>query len=147
MLSFEANSGQNPRMGFELRKKEKYKQIEKFIERVKEVQGEAKATLAKAQEDMKKYADKHRSEAVEYKVGDLVLLSTKDLKWQMVGWRSEKLTERFVGPYKVKAIISSNVVELELPTTVKIHLVINVSRIRRYTSQVDGDGSDKSNNK
>ena len=146
-MSFEANSGQNPRMGFELRKKEKYEQIEKFIERVKEVQGEAKAALAKAQEDMKKYADKHRSEAVEYKVGDLVLLSTKDLKWQMVGWRSEKLTERFVGPYKVKAIISSNVVELELPTTVKIHLVINVSRIRRYTSQVDGDGSDKSNNK
>ena len=47
---------------------------------MKEVQGEAKAALAKAQEDMKRYADKHRLEAVEYKVGDLVLLSTKDLK-------------------------------------------------------------------
>jgi len=46
--------------------------------------------------------------------------------------------ERFVGPYKVKAIISSNVVELELPSTVKIHPVVNVSRIRRYTSQVKG---------
>jgi len=79
--SFEANSGQNPRMGFELRKKGKYKQAEKFIERMKEVQGEAKAALAKAQENMKKYANRHRSEAVEYKVRDLVLLSTKDLKW------------------------------------------------------------------
>jgi len=56
----------------------------------------------------------------------------------MVGRRSEKLTERFVGPYKVKAIISSNAVELDLPTTVKIHPVVNVSRIRKYTSQVEG---------
>jgi len=64
---------------------------------------------------------------VEYKVGDLVLLSTKDLKWQMVGRSSEKLVKRFVGPYKIKAIISSNVVELELPITIKIHLVVNVS--------------------
>ena len=60
---------------------------------MKEVQGEAKAALAKAQEDMKKYTDRHRSEAVDYKVGDLVLLSTKDLKWQMISRRSEKLTE------------------------------------------------------
>jgi len=52
-------------------------------------------------------------------VGDLVLLSTKDLKWQMIGQCSEKLTKRFVGPYKVKTIISSNAVELELPTMVK----------------------------
>ena len=87
---------------------------------------------------MRKYADRKWSDAVEYKVGDLVLLSTKDLKWQMVGRRSKKLTERFVGPYKVKAIISSNVVELDLPTTVKIHPVVNVSRICKYTSQVKG---------
>jgi len=75
---------------------------------------------------------------VEYKVGDLVLLSTKDLKWQMVRRSLEKLVERFVGPYKIKAVISSNVVELELPTTVKIHLVVNVSQIKRYVNQVNG---------
>jgi len=56
----------------------------------------------------------------------------------MVGQSSEKLVERFVGPYKIKAIISSNVVELELPATVKIHPVVNVSRIKRYVDQVDG---------
>ena len=47
------------------------------------------------------------------------------------------MTKRFVGPYKVKAIISSNAVELEIPPTVKIHPVVNVSRIHRYTSQVE----------
>jgi len=87
---------------------------------------------------MKRYADKHKGEVEEYKVGDLVLLSTKDLKYQMVGRRMEKLTERFVGPYKVKSIVLTNTIELELSSTVKIHPVVNVSRVQRYTSQVEG---------
>jgi len=53
----------------------------------------------------------------------------KDLKWQMKRRRSEKLTERFVGPYKVKGIVSSNVVELDLPTSIRIHPIVNVSRV------------------
>jgi len=46
--------------------------------------------------------------------------------------------ERFVGPYKVKKIVSMNAVEIELLSTVKIHPVVNVSRIRRYVGQVEG---------
>jgi len=65
------------------------------------------------------------------------MLNTKDLKYQIVRRRTEKLTERFVGPYKVKKIISSNIVELELPDTVKIHPVVNVSRIYKYIGQVE----------
>jgi len=87
---------------------------------------------------MKRYVDRHRGEVEEYRVGDLVLLSTKDLKYQMVGRRTEKLIERFVRPYKVKAIVLTNAIELELPSTVKIHLVVNVSRVRKYTKQVEG---------
>jgi len=56
----------------------------------------------------------------------------------MVGRRTEKLTKRFVGPYKVKKVISTNAVKLELPSTIKIHLVVNVSRIQRYIGQVEG---------
>jgi len=87
---------------------------------------------------MKKYTDKKRAEVNKYKVEDLVMLSTKDLKYQMVGRRIEKLTERFVDPYKIKKIVLSNAVELELPSTIKIHLVVNVSRIQRYVGQVEG---------
>jgi len=105
MSPFKANYGQDPRMGFEGRKKGKYTGTEKFVEKMKEIQEEAKA-----QEDMRKYTDKKRSDADKYKVGDLVMLSTKNLKYQMVGRRTEKLTERFVSPYRVKEIISSNAV-------------------------------------
>jgi len=82
--------------------------------------------------------DRKRAEVDEYKVGDLVMLSTKDLKYQMVRRRTEKLMERFIGPYKIKKIVSSNIVELELPSTIKIHLVVNVSRIQKYVGQVEG---------
>ena len=135
---FKANYRQDPRMGFEIRRKGKYEGAEKFVIKMKKVQEEAKVVLGKAQEKMKKYADKKRTEADKYKVGDLVMLSTKDLKYQMVGKRTEKLTERFVGPYKIKKIVLSNIVELELPSTIKIHSVVNVSRIQRYVGQVEG---------
>jgi len=46
------------------------------------------------------------------------------------------LTERFVRPYKIKKIILENVVELELLVSIKIHLVVNMSRISVYQKQI-----------
>jgi len=138
VLPFKTNYGQDPRMEFEIRRKGKYEGAEKFMTKMKEIQEEAKAALEKAQEEMKKYIDRKRGEVDEYKVGDLVMLSTKDLKYQMAGRRTKKLMERFVGPYQVKKIILANVVELELSSTIRIHLVVNVSRIHRYIGQVEG---------
>ena len=63
-----------------MRKKGRFEGTEKFAKRIEEVQREAKAALTKVQKDMRQYADRHRLEVVEYKVRDLVLPSTKDLK-------------------------------------------------------------------
>jgi len=56
---FKVNSKQDPCMGFELRKKRRFEEANKFVERMQEIQKEAKTALGKAQEDMKKYADRH----------------------------------------------------------------------------------------
>jgi len=77
MLPFKANYGQDLRMGFKGRKKGKYEGAERFVMKMKKIQEEAKAALGKAQEEMKKYADRKRAEIDDYKVGNLVLLSTK----------------------------------------------------------------------
>jgi len=135
---FKANYGQDPRMGFEGRRKEKYKAAGKFVKRIKKIQKEAKAVLGKAQEEMKKFTNRKQGEREEYRIEDLVLLSMKDLKWQMKGRRSEKLTEHFVGPYKVKGVVSSNAIELKLPKSIKIYSVVNVSRVQLYKPQVEG---------
>ena len=78
---------------------------------------------------MKKQVDQYRGEVEEYKVGNMALLSTRDLKWQMIDRRMDKLMERFVDPYRVKGIIFLNAIELNLPSSVRIHSIVNVSRI------------------
>jgi len=130
-------------MGFEGRRGKRFEAAEEFAERMKQVQEEVKAALGKAQEEIRKYVDRKRREGVEFKVGDLVLLSTKELKWHMKGRRLEKLMERFVGPYKVKSIILANAVELQLPPTVHIHPVVNVSKLQMYKPQVEGQKATK----
>ena len=132
-------NGQDPRMEFERRKKGKYERAEKFVEKMKEIQEEAKVALGKIQEDMKKYADRRRSEVDKYKVGDLVMLSTKDLKYQMVRRRTEKLTERFVGLYKVQKIVSSNAVKLKVPNVKpEIYSGLKLTKFCKFTSQEVG---------
>ena len=82
--------------------------------------------------------DENKKETVEYKMGDRMLLSMKDLTWQMRNRETKKLTEKFIKLYKIKKIILENMVELELLTSMKIHLMINVSRIAMYQEQVEG---------
>ena len=80
-LLFKVNYEQDPRMGFEVRRKGKYKGAEKFVIKIREVQGKAKVALGKVQEEIKKYIDRKKREVNEYKVEDLVMLSTKNLKY------------------------------------------------------------------
>jgi len=57
---FKANYGQDPRMGFEMRKGGKYEGTERFTKRIQKIQEEAKTVLGKAQEEMKKYERKSK---------------------------------------------------------------------------------------
>ena len=43
-----------------------------------------------------------------------------------------------MGLYKVKRVVSTNTIELELPSTIKIHPVVNVSKVQLYKPQVEG---------
>ena len=56
----------------------------------------------------------------------------------MKGRRLEKLTKHFVEPYKVKGIILSNAIELELFSSIKIHSVVNISQVHLYKPQIEG---------
>ena len=133
---FMANYGKELRMGGDVRRKGKVERVTKFVERMKKVQEEAAAALKKTQEEMKRYADRGRKEAENWKKGDRVLLSTKDLVFKERP--SKKLMERYIGPYAIEEVVSSNAVKLRLPKSMRIHPVVNVSRIVRYKEQVEG---------
>jgi len=83
--------------------------------------------LKKAQEEMKRYADKKRKEVEDWKKRNRVMLSTKDLVFRERPVR--KLVERYVGPYEIEEIVSTNMVKLRLPNLMRIHPVVNVSQI------------------
>ena len=76
---FIANYGRELRMGDDIRRRKKVEKAMKFMKRMKQVQEEVGAVLKKAQENMKRQADKRRRESENQKKRDRVLLSTKDL--------------------------------------------------------------------
>jgi len=62
------------------------------------------------------------------------MLSTKDLVFKERPVC--KLVERYVGPYEVEEVVSSNAVKLRLPSSMRIYPVVNVSQVVRYREQV-----------
>jgi len=138
MSLFQVNYGREPRMGFDIRKKGKNEKAEEFVKEMKEKHEEAKAVLVKSQEEMKRQADRNRKETEEYRVGDKVLISTKDFSKELMKRATKKLTEKFIGPYMVRKIVSENAVELELPALLRVHLVVNMRRLVKYREQVEG---------
>jgi len=134
---FQVNYGRESRMGFDIRKKGKNEKAEEFVREMKERHEEARTVLVKLQEEMKRQVDRSRKEAEKYRVGDKVLISTKDFLMELMKRVMKKLTEKFIGPYVVKKIMLENTVELELPASLRIHPVVNVRRIVKYREQVE----------
>ena len=136
ILPFMANYGRELRMGGDIRKKGKVESATEFVERMKKVHKEAEAALKKTQEEMKRYTDRSKKETEKWKKEDRVLLSTKDLVFKERP--VQKLTERYIRPYAIEEVVLTNVVKLQLPSLMRIHLVVNVSWIVRYKKQVKG---------
>ena len=133
---FMANYGRELRMEGDIRRKGKMEKTMEFAERMKKIQEEVGATLKKTQEEMKRYADRSGKKTEEWKKGDRVMLSTKDLVFKERP--VHKLVERYMGPYKIEEVVSSNAVKLRLPSSMRIHLVVNISRVVQYREQMKG---------
>ena len=83
VLLFMANYRRELRMGGDIRKKGKVESAMEFVERMKRVHEKAGAVLKKAQEEIKRYADRNRKKTEKWKKRDRVLLSTKDLVFML----------------------------------------------------------------
>ena len=76
---FMENYGRQLRTEADIRRKRKVERAMEFAERMKKVWEKVRVVLRKTQEEMKQQADKGRMEVKEWKKGDKVILSTKDL--------------------------------------------------------------------
>jgi hypothetical protein len=96
---------------------------------LKELHAACSANIAEANRRYSKYYDAKRIESPQYKVGDLVLLSLRNIKTKRP---SKKLDLRRAGPYPIIECIGSHAYRLQLPPTMKIHNVFHTSLLHRY---------------
>jgi len=110
ILPFIANYRRELRIGGDIRKNGKVEKAMEFVERIKKIHEEAGVVLKKAQKNMKRQADRGRKEIKDWKKGDKVMLSTKDLMFKERPAR--KLVDQYVSPYTIEKVVSTNVVKL-----------------------------------
>ena len=131
---FEVTWSYQPKMAFEQRAT-KAPAAEELTKQMKETLEQTKENIEKAKTCIKRQADKHRSKAPDYEIGDKVWLSTENLKLTRA---SKKLTERWLGPYDITKRIRDNAIELWLPKSIKIHPVVNISQVKPYRKRLEG---------
>ena len=101
-----------------------------FVRRMRWDLERARTCLKAAQDRMKAYADARRKDAPILKIGQPVLLSTKNLKFKHT--RTRKLLPRFIGPFPIVQEVSSVAFRIRLPKTLRVHDVFHVSMLKPY---------------
>jgi transposase InsO family protein len=90
----------------------------------------AKSLLQAAQQRQQHYADKKRR-VVEFAVGDMVMLDSKNIKLRTPG--AQKLMPKYIGPFEVIERHGPVAYRLELPHTMRrVHPVFHVSLLHAY---------------
>jgi len=117
-----------PRIGFEPQQNPSgLEMVNEFTERMRTAIEEAKSTIRKAQDDMKRYYDCRRTLAPVFNPSNKVFLDTSDI-WTT--HPSQKLSHRWLGPFVVGWWIRPMAYRLKLPHWMKqLHPVFNVVKL------------------
>jgi hypothetical protein len=127
--------GQNPRMGFEPpsdMKRPPYqalqaREVNQMIDKMRDVTEFIREEMTWAQAMQQEYANRKRSPAPAYEIGNKVWLDARNIRTQRA---SKKLDWKNLGPYRITKKISSHAYQLDLPASMKIHPVFHVSLLR-----------------
>ena len=137
--AFYLNSGDHPRVPISLLREGVSSQLEavqEMVNRMKTALEEAQANLALAQNRAREYANRSRH-AEDFGVGQEVVLSIRNLRVDQ--HLPTKLRRRWIGPYKISAVISPVAYRLDLPPAWRIHPVFHISALKAFHQSPEFD--------
>ena len=129
LTPFFADTGRHPRTGVEPQLASQVQEVNDLVTTMKEVDAECEAALVQAAEDMARFYDAHHGPTPEYAVGDLVWLSSKNVKTTRP---MAKLSDKWLGPFPVLAKVNANAYRLQLPSDWKIWNVFHVVLLHKH---------------
>ncbi|KAL5504680.1 hypothetical protein ACEPAH_7343 [Sanghuangporus vaninii] len=120
---FFVNSGVHP-VGFTgVRTSSSNMSAEEFAKHVKGIHELAQANLVKANEDMKRFYDRHAGKSMEYEVGSKVFLDGRNIKTTRP---TKKMDDKWFGPFEIVEKVRASAYRLKLPRTWRqVHPVFN----------------------
>ncbi|CDO68809.1 hypothetical protein BN946_scf184805.g18 [Trametes cinnabarina] len=134
ILPFFANKGYHPGLTVHLECDLTSARAREFAVDLEELHTELRKQIAEAQAHYQVQADKHHLPAPDFRIGDLVYLKARHIQTTRP---SKKLSEKFLGPFRIIAKVGTHSYTLWLPDSMHaVHSVFHVSQLKPATPNV-----------